>query len=125
MGEGEYEVNGVEIKGLQIPASKESKPRSEGIGVVKTIYVLNLEEVSLGLLGHISQLPDADAEGFFAGLDILMIPAGGKPFLEITEAAKLVKTLEPKITIPTFFKVGGLKREATDSRDFIKILGLR
>ena len=131
MGGGDYEVSGIEIKGLQIiksiPTSKESGPRSEGVGAdkfVKTIYVLNLEGISIGVLGHLSELPEADVEGFFAGLNILMIPLGGKPFLEVADATKLIKTLEPQIIIPTFFKVPGLKREALDSKDFVKALGL-
>ena len=47
-------------------------------------------------------------------VDILFIPAGGKPFLSQEAAAKLVKQLSPKMVVASFFKIPGLKRGGAD-----------
>lgn len=114
-GAGDYEVGGVEIRGFQASGSDEE--------FIKTVYILNLEGFRIGLLGHLSTSLEADVEDALAGSDILIIPAGGKPLLEPAEAAKLVKKLEAKIIIPSLFKVPGLKRNALDIKEFVKILG--
>ncbi|MFA4827569.1 MAG: hypothetical protein WC596_04990, partial [Candidatus Shapirobacteria bacterium] len=50
----------------------------------------------------------------------LVIPAGGEPFLDQKIAVKLIKQIQPKIVIPTFYKVPGLKRKADDIKKFLE-----
>ena len=95
-GAGDYEINGAEIKGFQAGGSNED--------FLKTIYILNLEGLKIGVLGYLEEIPESDVEDVLSGLDILIIPAGGGPFLEVSEAVKLVKKLGAKIIIPSFFK---------------------
>ena len=53
-------------------------------------------------------------------IDILFIPAGGKPFLEQKLAAQIAKDIEPKIVIPSFYKLPGMKRPAGDLKIFLE-----
>ena len=53
-------------------------------------------------------------------IDILFIPAGGEPFINQKSAAKTVKQTEPKIVIPSFYKIPGLKRTAGDISAFLE-----
>ena len=109
-GPGEYEVQGIEVNGF---------PAAGG-----AIYIVKTEEMKLGFLGQLSSLDlSPDAMTALRGIDILFIPIGGAPYLDSPSATKLIKQLEPKIVIPAFYKILGLKRAATGIEDFIKTFG--
>jgi L-ascorbate metabolism protein UlaG (beta-lactamase superfamily) len=118
IGPGEYEIKGFDIKG--IPLIKEST-----INFFKTIYLVKTEDANLCFLGHIAEYPDEDALGELKSIDVLFVPAGGKPFISQELVAKLVKQINPKIVVPMFFKVPGLKRQTSDLKDLIDELGLK
>jgi len=110
IGPGEYEVKEVEIRG-----------HAAEVGAV---YSVKVEDMKLGFLGSLGSAElTPDAMGALRNADILFVPCGGKPYLEGADAAKLVKKLEPKIVIPSFFKIKGLKRSADDTKDFEKVIG--
>jgi L-ascorbate metabolism protein UlaG (beta-lactamase superfamily) len=118
IGSGEYEIKGFEIKGL--PLVKESTDK-----FFKTVYLVKTEDANLCFLGHIADYPDEDALEEFEHIDILFIPAGGAPFIKQELAAKLVKQINPKIVVPMFLKVPGLKRQSEDIKDFADELGIK
>ena len=110
IGPGEYEVKDVGIRGY-----------AAGAGAV---YAVKVEDMKLGFLGGLENAElSADAMEALRNTDILFVPCGGKPYLEGSDAAKLVKKLEPKIVIPAFFKIKGLKRSADDTKDLEKAIG--
>jgi len=112
-GPGEYNIGNIKISGIEL-SSESSKE------FFKTIYLIEAESIKICLLGHISQMPEPDILEQLEEIDILFIPAGGKPFMEQKTAAKLIKQTEPKIAIPSFFKVPGLKRQAADLKIFLE-----
>jgi len=118
IGPGEYEIKGFDIKG--IPLTKESSGN-----FFKSIYLVKTEDANLCFLGHMSEYPDEDALGELEKIDILFVPAGGKPFISPELGAKLVKQINPKIVVPMFFKVPGLKRQTSDAKELIDELGLK
>lgn len=96
-GAGEYEIRGAAIRGFQ--AIKESTAR-----LIKTIYSVSAEEITLGILGSISSAPDPELIEKLGDVDILFLPVGGKPYLDAAKAAKIVKQLEPAFVVPSFYK---------------------
>lgn len=112
-GAGEYDITGIKISGIAL--LKESSKE-----FLKTIYLVETESIKMCFLGHISQPPEPDILEQLEEIDILFIPAGGKPFIEQKTAAKLIKQIEPKIVVPTFFKVPGLKRQTADLKIFLE-----
>lgn len=106
-GAGEYEVQGIEIRGFALP--KESSEK-----FFKTAYKVIAEEIALGFLGHLSEELPPEANQNLKDSDILFLPAGGKPFINQETAAKLIKQLSPKIVVASFFKTPGLKRTSSD-----------
>lgn len=115
-GPGEYEIKGVDVSGFPLePHEKE----------LKTAYLLKVEEMSLGFLGHAAQMPTPDIIEELGGADILFIPANGAPYLDAESAAKLVKQLSPKLVVASFIKVPGLERKAGDAKAFLAELGLK
>ena len=80
--------------------------------------------MKLGLLGEL-MAKDLSPEAMEAlsGADLLFVPAGGEPYIDVAGAVAVVKKLEPKIVIPCLYGVDGLKRKAGDVADFAKALG--
>lgn len=108
-GPGEYDVKEVEITGL---ANKTS-----------TVYLIKMEDFKLCFLDGLSQTLEPAILEKMDSIDILFIPAGGQPFIEQDEAAKLIKKINPKIVIPSLFKIPGLKRKSDDLKEFLKAIG--
>lgn len=113
VGPGQYNIKNIDISGFSL--QKESSDK-----FIKTIYIIKAEDIKMCFLGHISQMPDPETSEFLEEIDILFIPAGGRPFIEIEASIKLIKQIEPKIIIPSFHKIPGLKRQAGDLKEFLK-----
>lgn len=116
LGEGRYEIKGIEVEGFEL--AKESTNK-----FFKTAYVVKAEDLNLCFLGHMSEYPEPDILENLKNIDILFVPAGDKPFLSVETAAKLIKQIEPKIAMASFFKTPGLKRSCDDFRELAKELG--
>ena len=115
-GPGEFEIKNVVIRGWPLHAdSSESE--------LKSIFRVQLGELTLGLLGHLGKFADSELFEELGDIDILIIPGGNSPFLSQSEAAKVIRQIEPRLVIPSFFAVKGLKRKASDVGDFLKELG--
>ena len=89
--QGEYEANGVRVHGYH----------TEGDGKVeKTAYRLTFDDLAVGVLGHLTKDLDPKVQGELAGVDILIVPAGGSPYLSPAAVAKIVRQIEPSAIIP-------------------------
>ncbi|MEI6843462.1 MAG: MBL fold metallo-hydrolase [bacterium] len=104
-GPGEYEVQGVFIKGF---LSKSNYPSTgSGQAVVErinTIYTVSLEGMNLCFLGALGDDKiSAETKEAIDGIDILFVPIGGDGVLDPATAHKLAVQFEPKIIIPSHF----------------------
>lgn len=116
VGPGEYEVKNIRVTG--IPLTKESNTKE-----AKTAYLVEVDDVRLCFLGHLASELDAEALEYLDEVDVLFIPGGGAPFISQKDAAALVKQLEPRIVIPSFFKIPNLKRSSEPVIKFLEELG--
>ncbi|MEK7192082.1 MAG: MBL fold metallo-hydrolase [Patescibacteria group bacterium] len=96
VGEGEYEIKGIDITGWQL---KESSAKE-----IKTIYSVKAEEMNLVFLGEISDNLEPTFLEKLGTVDILFLPAIGKPFISQEAAAKLIKQIGPKIVVGSHIK---------------------
>ncbi len=120
-GPGEYEVAGTLVIGLASYHDKE-EGRQKG---KNTIYVIELDEVSvchLGDLGHVLTSQQVEAIG---NVDILMVPVGGAATINATEAAQVVRQVEPKAVLPMHYKTPGLTKELESVDRFLKEMGVK
>ena len=104
---GEYEVKGIEVSGIPVPEESTDK-------FIKTVYLVNWEEMQFAFLGHISKPLSAEIMDALDEPDVLVLPTGGGHFLEAVAAAKIAKQLEPSFIIPTFYK---------SPAEFLKVMG--
>jgi L-ascorbate metabolism protein UlaG (beta-lactamase superfamily) len=114
-GPGEYDVKGCSVQGISDHGEAEN-----------TIYVIKTEEIALCHLGLLKQ-KELEPEQIEAigDVDILMIPVGGEEALDSKEALKIMTQIEPKITIPMYYKIPKLKPKLGSLEGFLKEAGVK
>ncbi|GMU74388.1 MAG: hypothetical protein AMXMBFR44_5850 [Candidatus Campbellbacteria bacterium] len=103
-GPGEYELDGVVIRGYASKSLYGGKER------INTVYVVTLEDMKLCFCGALSDA-NLSPELFEAldDIDILFVPVGGDGVLDAKAAHKLSVSLEPNIVIPMHYTPETLK----------------
>lgn len=102
-GPGEYEVNGINIKGVESKFSwHEGKELKEKLN---TSYIFNFDNIKVCVLGIITDKLSAEARDAISGCDILILPVlegkeGENKFLSARDAVVVANNLEPKLIIP-------------------------
>ena len=120
-GPGEYEANGIFIKGIQSFHDNEGGAKRG----LNAIYVIKMEELSLVHLGDLGQAGLTEEQVEKIGeADILMIPIGGTYTINYKEALGVIRQIEPKIVIPMHYKIQGLKIELDGPEKFLKEMSL-
>ncbi|MGH7157745.1 MAG: MBL fold metallo-hydrolase [Candidatus Saccharimonadales bacterium] len=96
---GEYEISGISIYGIPARSHLENETNRSA-----TIYKLVVEDVRILAVGHIySDLTDKQLE-MIGMVDIMLVPVGGNGFtLDPVGALKLIKKIEPKVVVPTYY----------------------
>lgn len=120
-GPGEYEVAGATILGFaSFHDGENGKDRGKN-----TIYLIKIDKVTLVHLGDLGgPISDSVLEEI-NGVDILMVPVGGKVTLDSKEARGVVGKIQPKIIIPMHYKLPKfeLKVDLDPVEDFVKEMG--
>lgn len=107
-GPGEYGVADFDIKGIaarrHIDGENEKK--------LSTMYRIEIDDVRLGVLGNIDENVNDDQLEELGVLDVLILPVGGNGYtLDAVSAAKLVRTIGPKVVIPVHYSDKAIKYE--------------
>lgn len=120
-GPGEYEIKGCTVYG--IPSHHDAKQGGErGINTIYRLELSGIRFVHLGDLGQ-NELTDQQIE-VLDGVDVLLIPVGGKYTINASQAVAIIEQLDPRIIIPMHYKIPGLKIDLETADNFIKTLGL-
>lgn len=117
---GEYSISGVNIVGIpSFHDEKEGKERGNN-----TIFVLESEGIRVCHLGDLGEDLDQEQLEKINGVDVLMIPIGGKYTIDFKKAQEIIKKIEPAIVIPMHYKIKGSKlTDIADEKDFCNELG--
>lgn len=119
---GEYEVSDISIQG--IPARSHM---DEDKGSSTTMYRLIIDNVRIGIIGHVHpNLTDQQLE-LLGTLDVLFVPVGGNGYtLDPVGAQRVIKEIEPKIVVPTHYDDSSLNFEVlqTPLEEAVKGLGM-
>ncbi len=99
-GAGEFEVEGVKIKGVKT-FHDSSGGRQRGENVVFKIELDGIKFCHLGDLGHV--LGDEEVKEI-GDVDVLLVPVGGFFTIGPEEASKVVEQLSPKVVVPMHYK---------------------
>lgn len=93
--QGEYEIRGIHVRGWSAGHEDETE---------KTIYRIEFDDIIISVLGHITQEPSKDFFEYLEGTDVLIVPAGGKPWIPQAVLYKFIRQIEPSVVIPSLFK---------------------
>ncbi len=120
-GPGEYDIKEVYIEG--IPAKTKADKKGMGQTTIYTIEAEGIKICNLGVLGQ-ADFSSKDFEAI-GDVDILMLPIGGGTAMDAKEAINIMSQIEPKITIPMYYKIPGLKMDLEGIDKFAKSLGIK
>jgi L-ascorbate metabolism protein UlaG (beta-lactamase superfamily) len=117
---GEYEVGGVFVTGVPtFHDDREGKLRGQN-----TAFLFDFDGLTvchLGDLGHV--LTQSQVE-WLSGVNVLLIPVGGRSTISPAQAAEVVNLLEPDVVIPMHYQTPGLSRDLAPVSRFLKAMGL-
>ena len=116
---GEYSVKGVNIVGIS--TFHDDKGGAER--GLNTVFIFESEDIRFCHLGDLGAEPTEKQLEVINGVDILMIPVGGKYTIDGEKAAQIVKKIEPKMIIPMHYKMKDLKAEIDDEKKFCDVMG--
>jgi L-ascorbate metabolism protein UlaG (beta-lactamase superfamily) len=119
---GEYEVKGVKIRGIPSFHDKvQGKERGEN-----TIFVIEIEGIKVCHMGDFgeAELSNEQAKEI-VGVDVLLIPVGGKFTISGKEAARIVSQIEPKIVVPMHYKTKETNLDIDNENSFLNFIGLK
>ncbi|MFA5359144.1 MAG: MBL fold metallo-hydrolase [Patescibacteria group bacterium] len=120
-GAGEYEVKKIVVYGVPT-FHDDTKGIERGTNTCFRIDAEGLSIAHLGDLGH--TLTDEQLE-LLEGVDVLMIPVGGKYTLDAKQASEVVSQIEPRLVLPMHFKYPGVRAELDGVEVFLKELGTK
>jgi L-ascorbate metabolism protein UlaG (beta-lactamase superfamily) len=111
---GEYDIKGVTITG--IPLKQEEKYVS--------IFLIESEDIRILNLTHIKDfnLKEEELESL-GDIDVLILPVGGNTVMSAATASKAVNVIEPKVVIPSHYKIKNLIVDLDPLEKFIKEMG--
>jgi len=96
---GEYEVAGVFVYGI----AARSHIDNEGFQTA-TMYKFVVDDLSVLVTGHVSPDLNDDQLEAIGMVDVVIVPVGGNGYtVDGLGALKLLKKVEPKLVIPTYY----------------------
>lgn len=114
---GEYESKNVFIEGFDVT--------EKGSELSKAIYLIKTEGMKICHLGYVKQALSEEMIRVVDGVDILFLPIGGGQTFDFLEAVKTINAIEPRIVIPTHYKVKGLKEKKGTLEEFCQEYGVK
>ncbi len=107
---GEYDIKGVTMTGV---------PLKQEQGYI-TVFLIESEDIRVLNLTHIQNWNMKEDELEALGeIDILILPVGGNTVLSAADAAKVVNEIEPKIVIPSHYKMSRGAGSASGGNELI------
>jgi L-ascorbate metabolism protein UlaG (beta-lactamase superfamily) len=118
---GEYDIKGVMVQGIEtFHDSKGGAERGKN-----TIYRIGMDDLTIAHLGDLGHILTDEQLDQLDGVDILLIPVGGKYTIDAKMAVEIIGQIEPRLVIPMHYKLSGAKEIALDPVEkFIKELGV-
>ncbi len=118
---GEYDLKGVMVQGIN-SYHDDKGGKERGSNVIYRIEMDDISVVHLGDLGHVLENKHLEE---LVGIDILMIPVGGKYTLDAKKAVEVISQIEPRMVIPMHYKTPNLKVDIDKLDNFIKEIGVK
>lgn len=87
-------------------------------------YVIEMDDLRLCHLGDLGHLPTPDEVEEMSGVDVLLVPVGGRSTIDATQAAEVVSILEPRVVIPMHYQTPQATATLDSLQRFLKEMGV-
>ena len=120
-GQGEFEIGGVFITGVQTNRTTKRSPKNEPRN---TLYVFDYDGITVAHLGDIQKVPSQTEIESLGGVNVVLVPVGGGGSLNAAKAAEIVSLLEPGIVIPMHYQLPESNLKLSPLSRFLKEMGV-
>ncbi len=117
---GEYEIASVFIAGI---ATYHDRQKGSLRGK-NTAYMIEMDNIRLCHLGDLGHLPTPEQVEEMSGVDVLLVPVGGKNTIDAATAAEVVGLLAPAAVIPMHYKTAHSAAPLDPLQRFLTEMGL-
>ena len=111
---GEYEVRGILLTGIPLPRADGSRTMA---------FLCEIDGVTVAHLGLPDAPPAAEALDRIEGVDVLLLPVGGGESLPASEAAEMMRTIDPHVVIPMHYRTERERAELEPPDRFLSEAG--
>ena len=121
-GPGEYELGDVSLIGM--PSKRHIDTEEQGMQ--STIYKMTIGDIKIAIIGNVAPALNDDQLESLGVIDIVVIPVGGGGYtLDASDAATMVRQIEPKMVVPVHYADPSLNYEVPQEEleVFVKELG--
>lgn len=119
-GPGEYEIRDILIYGIPLLFGSGENSAQEQ----RVIFKIQMEGMNIVHLGNISSKLENSQLDHLEKTDILIIPVGGGKYLGGKAATDLVNQIEPRVVIPSCYKIPGVRLPVSALDPFCKEIGI-
>jgi L-ascorbate metabolism protein UlaG (beta-lactamase superfamily) len=116
---GEYSIKGINAVGIDsFHDQHEGAERGHN-----TVFVIESEDIKICHLGDLGTDLGLKQTEEINGVDILLMPVGGKYTIDGKKAAEIARKLEPAVVIPMHYKMKGMNSDIVDEKKFCSEMG--
>ena len=116
--EGRFSVKGLEVEGFR--TFHDTTGGSER--GMNTVYLFEMDALRICHCGDLGCIPGDDIISRIKGVDILMVPTGEVFTMEMRDVRRFIELVNPTITVPMHYRVGGLTLPISTIDDFLEII---
>ncbi len=113
---GEYEVKGIFAYAVAVVDAEHGWPHT-------LLYRFEIEGMSVAFLGGLHRVLNEEELGKLENIDVLLLPVGGHDRLDAKQAIETINAVEPRIVVPLYHQVEGIKQTLGTADAFCKQLG--
>ncbi|WP_422926177.1 MBL fold metallo-hydrolase [Singulisphaera sp. PoT] len=108
---------GIKIEAISVFETPERKPEDE-----VTIIHFRSEGLHVVFLGDLGHQLEREELAPIAGADVVLIPAGGKPTIDLSEIPMLVHAIGPRLIFPMHYKTPKINLNIQPIESFLAVL---
>jgi len=119
-GPGEYEIGEVFITGVRT----NGRSKKDATIPENTLYLIDYNGINIVHLGDLNVSPSQSEVEELGPVHIALVPVGGGSGLNASQAAEVIRMLEPNIVIPMHYFTPDTKVKLDGIHKFLKEMGL-
>ncbi|MEK7523927.1 MAG: MBL fold metallo-hydrolase [Patescibacteria group bacterium] len=123
---GEYEAKNIIVQGISAfdrPKDKDDPKKDVGANRV-IVYAIEMDGFKICHLSNVGHKLTPEMLEAIGDVDILLVPVGGTDCLDAKKAHEVIEQLDPRVVIPMYYKIPGMKLPLAEIDPFLKEVGL-